>query len=336
MVTEKTVANRGRHPDRRSEGALTPQPDILSRPVEEYTDPAVVEGVPEAIQAGNSGRDFPSSYASTLGRPIKKLARDYAGREPEMRSKRISRPRSRDYPPAGRGNSRRNKDKLRQIIGESQRRLLDSGRSLIDEVTPVDRRVSQTAWRPPSRKNRSMPTWPATSCACWPVIYCSPERRARTNVTQGKASRLIFRGAAIWRRSRSRMSRLRLRTSDDPNHRFHCGLKSREASAVPRPRSVRESPARRRRSAIPLVSPGKGSKHGPGPAVTSTSDGAFDAAPRTYSRASTDEPAPLPLFLLGSALGSRTIRTGWRGGRDVQRLLGHTSLETTPRILMPK
>lgn len=120
--------------------ALYAATGYLIETVEEYTDPPVVESVLEAVQAGNSGGDFPSSYASTLGRALKKLARDYVGRDqPEIEEivAIIS-----DHAAGEKGIARRNKAKLRQIVGDRQQRLIDLGEILIDEVNAeLDRRV---------------------------------------------------------------------------------------------------------------------------------------------------------------------------------------------------
>ncbi|TMV14588.1 tyrosine-type recombinase/integrase [Arenibacterium halophilum] len=122
--------------------ALFASTGYLIESVEEYSDPTVVEAVLEAVTAANSSKEFPSSYASTMGKAIKKMARDYVGR-PDTEIDDIASLIS-DYSTGSKGIAERNKAKLRKIVGEKEQRLLDLGEILTDEVNArLDRSVRQ-------------------------------------------------------------------------------------------------------------------------------------------------------------------------------------------------
>jgi hypothetical protein len=120
--------------------ALYAATDYLIESVAEYTDPDVVENVLEAVRAGNSDSEFPSSYAATIGKTLKKLARDYVGRNEHDVVAIAS--IIKDQPSGEKGISKRNKAKLREIVGGRQQRLIDLGEILSDEINAeLDRRA---------------------------------------------------------------------------------------------------------------------------------------------------------------------------------------------------
>jgi len=97
----------------------------------EYTDPDVVESVLDALSSGNSDDEFPSSYAESVGKTLKKLARDYIGRSADEVNAIAG--HIKEHAIGETGISRRNKARLRQIIGDRQQRLIDLSDILTDE-----------------------------------------------------------------------------------------------------------------------------------------------------------------------------------------------------------
>ncbi|GAD57700.1 hypothetical protein MBELCI_3752 [Limimaricola cinnabarinus LL-001] len=172
----------------------------------------MIESVLEAVRAGNSGSDFPSSYASTLGKAVKKIARDYIGRD-EKEIDDIAKTIS-DHAVGEKGIARRNKDKLRQIIGHRQQRLLDLGEILIDEVnTELDRRVRKKRG---ARRLDQIDTELARDVMCVlasDILLARAPRKA--NVAGAKLSWISWRGdlATITVPN----VELKMRTSDDPD-----------------------------------------------------------------------------------------------------------------------
>tara|TARA_R110002049_G_C8845659_1_gene536824 strand:- start:9 stop:530 length:522 start_codon:yes stop_codon:yes gene_type:complete len=98
----------------------------------EYTDPDVVESVLDTLSSGNSDDEFPSAYAESVGKTLKKLARDYIGRSAEDVNAIVSHIGEHAFGEVG--ISRRNKARLRLIIDERQQRLIDLSDILIGEV----------------------------------------------------------------------------------------------------------------------------------------------------------------------------------------------------------
>jgi len=98
----------------------------------DYTDPDVVESVLDALSSGNSDDEFPSAYTESVGKTLKKLARDYIGRSAEDVNAIVS--HIGEHAIGEVGISRRNKARLRLIIGERQQRLIDLSDILIEEV----------------------------------------------------------------------------------------------------------------------------------------------------------------------------------------------------------
>ncbi|MBY6200530.1 site-specific integrase [Maritalea mobilis] len=101
----------------------------------EYTDPDVVESVLDALSSGNSDDEFPSSYAESVGKTLKKLARDYIGRSADDVNAIAG--HIKEHAIGEMGISRRNKARLRQIIGDRQQRLIDLSDILTDEVNSI-------------------------------------------------------------------------------------------------------------------------------------------------------------------------------------------------------
>ncbi len=120
--------------------ALYAATGYLIESVSEYTDPDVVESVLEAVRDRNAQGVFPSSYTATIGKTLKKLARDYVGRDEQDVLTVAS--IIKDHASGEKGMAKRNKAKLREIVGGRQQRLIDLGEILIDEVnTELDRRA---------------------------------------------------------------------------------------------------------------------------------------------------------------------------------------------------
>jgi len=112
--------------------ALYAATGYLIEDLTEYTDPDVVESVLDALSSGNSDDEFPSSYAESVGKTLKKLARDYVGRNAD--DVNAIRAHINEHAIGETGISRRNKARLRQLIGDRQQRLIDLSDILIGEV----------------------------------------------------------------------------------------------------------------------------------------------------------------------------------------------------------
>jgi integrase len=120
--------------------ALYAASGYLIKSIAEYTDPDVAESVLDSVKVGNADGEFPSSYAATIGKTLKKLARDYVGRDEQDVLTVAS--IIKDHASGEKGIAKRNKAKLREIVGGRQQRLIDLGEILIDEVnTELDRRA---------------------------------------------------------------------------------------------------------------------------------------------------------------------------------------------------
>ena len=185
-----------------SEGALTAATGYLIETVEELHRPAVVEGVLEAIQAGNSGRDFPSSYASTLRqRPIKEVSRATTPGRELNEVKEIAVHDQGLTPPAGRGYQGGTRTSFVRSSGKVSSASSTSGESSSIRSTPIWTGGFANSVAP-TVSNRSMPTWPANvMCVLASDILLARAPR-KGQCDPGKAL-VGFRGAAIWRRSRS-------------------------------------------------------------------------------------------------------------------------------------
>lgn len=288
----------------------------LIESVEEYTNPVVLEGVLEAVQAGNSESEFPSSYVSTLGRAIKKLARDYVGRDlTEIRA--IAATIS-DYSAGDKGIAKRNKGKLRQIIGARQQRLLDLGEILVEEINgKLDRRA---------RKNRSTPrlelfdTELARDFMCVlasDVLLARAPRKA--NVTRAKLSWISWRGdlATITVPN----VELKMRTSDDPDLPIplgeHESRRLRMYLDKIRPKALRAGD-----EFNPFLFPAQGPTAAPDQPYV----GLLERLMRHTHRITGIRMNP---HLYRHFIGWLWLKEDPNRLPDVQRLLGHISLETT-------
>lgn len=129
--SERTITNR-RYQLIAGAKALYAASGYLIDDLTEYTDPDVVENVLDALSSGNSDDEFPSGYAETVGKTLKKLARDYVGRSADEVI--IICGHIKEHALGEAGISRRNKARLRQIIGDKQQRLIDLSDILIGEV----------------------------------------------------------------------------------------------------------------------------------------------------------------------------------------------------------
>lgn len=288
----------------------------LIESVEEYTNPVVLEGVLEAVQSGNSESEFPSSYVSTLGRAIKKLARDYVGRDlTEIRA--IAATIS-DYSAGDKGIAKRNKGKLRQIIGARQQRLLDLGEILVEEINgKLDRRA---------RKNRGTPrlelfdTEMARDFTCVlasDVLLARAPRKA--NVTRAKLSWISWRGdlATITVPN----VELKMRTSDDPDLPIplgeHESRRLRMYLDKIRPKALRAGD-----EFNPFLFPAQGPTAARGQPYV----GLLERLMRHTHRITGVRMNP---HLYRHFIGWLWLKEDPNRLPDVQRLLGHISLETT-------
>ena len=129
--SEKTIENR-RYQLIAGAKALYAATGYLIEDLTEYTDPDVVESVLDALSSGKSDDEFPSSYAETVGKTLKKLARDYVARGADDVNVIVD--HIKEHAIGETGISRRNKARLRQIIGDRQQRLIDLSDILINEV----------------------------------------------------------------------------------------------------------------------------------------------------------------------------------------------------------
>lgn len=129
--SDRTISNR-RYQLISGAKALFAATGYLIEDLAEYTDPDVVENVLDILSSGNSDDEFPSSYAESVGKTLKKLARDYVGRSADDINAIAG--HIKEHAIGETGISRRNKARLRQIIGDSQQRLIDLSDILIAEV----------------------------------------------------------------------------------------------------------------------------------------------------------------------------------------------------------
>jgi hypothetical protein len=192
--------------------ALYAATGYLIETIEEYTDPTVIESVLEAVREANSDHNFPSSYAATLGKAIKKIARDYVRRdETEINDIVVT---IRDHAAGGKGITRRNKDKLRQIVGGKEQRLLDLGEILIDEVNAeLDRRVRRKRG---GKRLDQVDTELARDIMCVlasDILLARAPRKA--NLTWAKLSWISWRGDVATITVPN--VEVKMRTNDDPD-----------------------------------------------------------------------------------------------------------------------
>lgn len=132
--SERTLENR-RYQLIAGAKALYASTGYLIEDLTEYTDPDVIESVLDVLSSGNSDDEFPSSYAESVGKTLKKLARDYIGRSADDVNAIAG--HIKEHAIGETGISRRNKARLRQIIGDRQQRLIDLSDILTDEVNSI-------------------------------------------------------------------------------------------------------------------------------------------------------------------------------------------------------
>lgn len=132
--SERTLENR-RYQLIAGAKALYAATGFLIEDLTEYTDPDVIESVLDVLSSGNSDDEFPSSYAESVGKTLKKLARDYIGRSADDVNAILG--HIKEHAIGEMGISRRNKARLRQIIGDRQQRLIDLSDILTDEVNSI-------------------------------------------------------------------------------------------------------------------------------------------------------------------------------------------------------
>lgn len=296
--------------------ALYASTGYLIESVEEYTDPAVIESVLEAVRAANKKSGIPSSYASTLGKAVKKLARDYVGRD-EDEIIDIART-IKDHAAGGKGMSRRNKDKLRQIIGERQQRLLDLGEILIDEINAeLDRRVRRKRG---AKRLDQVDAEIARDVMCAvasDILLARAPRKA--NITRARLSWISWRGnlATITVPN----VEVKMRTIDDPHLPIPLGenesLRLRLYLDKIRPKALRPGD-----DCNPFLFPAQGSCV----AHERPFIGLMERLMRHTRRITGIRMNP---HLYRHLLGWLWLKEDPDRLPDVQRLLGHVSLETT-------
>ncbi|CTQ33928.1 site-specific integrase [Jannaschia rubra] len=296
--------------------ALYTATGYLIESVEEYTIPVVVEGVLEAVQVSNSGGEFPSSYASTLGKAIKKLARDYVGRDLEEVESIAS--TIKDYAAGGKGITKRNKDKLRQIIGDRQQRLLDLGEILIDEVNAeLDRQARKK--RGASRlEYLDIEMVRDVMCVLASDILIARAPR-KANVTRAKLSWISWRGELATITVPN--VEVKMRTSDDPDLPIPLGENESRRLRMYLDK-IRPKALRKGDELNPFLFPAQGSSvERDQPFV-----GLLERLMRHTHRITGIRMNP---HLYRHFLGWLWLKEDPDRLPDVQRLLGHKSLETT-------
>lgn len=313
--SEKTLANR-RGILIAGAKALFATTGFLIETVAEYTDPPVVESVLEAVHTANSGGDFPSSYVSTLGKALKKLARDYVGRDQDEILEIAA--MVKDYAAGGKGISRRNKAKLRQIVGGRQQRLIDLGEILINEVNDeLERRVRK---KPGEKRLDHMDPELARDVMC---VLASDLLLARAprkeNVLRARLSWISWRGGLATVTVPN--VEVKMRTSDDPDLPIPLGASESRRLRLYldkiRPKALREGDGHN-----PFLFPAQGSSSGPDQPFVSL----LERLMRHTNRITGIRMNP---HLYRHFLGWLWLKEDPDRLPDVQRLLGHKSLETT-------
>jgi integrase len=298
--------------------ALYAASGYLIESIAEYTDPDVVESVLESVRAGNSDREFPSSYPATLGKALKKLARDYVGRD----DREIQAIASivKDHASGEKGIAARNKAKLREIVGGRQQRLIDLGEILIDEVNQeLDRRARK---RPGVRRAELIDPELARDVMCAVASDILLARAPRKdNLMRGRLSWISWQGEL----ATIRVPNVEVKgwSADDPDLVIPLGLNESRRLRLyldkVRPKALRNGD-----EANPFIFPAQGPTIGrDAPFI-----GLIERLMRHTKR------------IVGIRMNPHLYRhfVGWIWLKkdpnrlpDVQRLLGHKSLETTLR-----
>jgi integrase len=287
--------------------------------VSEFTDPDVVESVLEAVQAGNADGEFPSGYAATIGKTLKKLARDYVARD-EQDIREIAAIIG-ERTTTERGIARRNKAKLRELVGNRAQALIDLGDILIDEVNrEVDRRARRS--RGVARKDLlDVELARDIMCAVASDIFLARAPR-KENVLGIRLPWISWRGDRATIRVPS--VEVKGRTSDDPDLVIPLG----------------PNESRRLRLYLDKVRPlalQEGEETNPFlfPAQRQTIDGChapFDGLlNRLMRHAKKIAGVHMNPHLYRHFVGWLWLKADPNRLPDVQRLLGHKSLETTLR-----
>ena len=284
--------------------------------IDEYTDPRVVKKVLKAIEGANFDEDCASSYAETIGKTLKKLARDYVGRGAEEVAE-ISK-LLKAHATGETGIAERNKVKLRQIVGDRQQRLIDLPAILIDGVNEaLDRKA---------KRRRGVPRRDLLGVEGARDVMCAVAADILLARAPRKANVLGIRLSWIsWVGERARIVipnvEVKLRSNDDPDLHIpldeHASRRLRHYIEKVRPIALRAHDARN-----PFLFPAQGASVAPGRHYM----GLLDRLMRHTKR------------VVGIRLNPHLFRhfLGWLWLRedpdrlpDVQRLLGHKSLETT-------
>lgn len=296
--------------------ALFAATGYLIESVSEYTDPDIVDNVLELLSAGNSDDAFPSSYAGSVGKTLKKLARDYVGRGVSDVTKIAG--SIADHTLNEAGISRRNKAKLRQLIGDRQQRIIDLSDILIDEVnTSLDRK--RQAARSATRLELIGPEEARDiMCAIASDILLARAPR-RANVTRIKLDWVSWAGATA--RIVIPNVEVKGRTTDDPDLPVpldaHASARLKTFLEKVRPRVLQLGDEEN-----PYLFPAQASTEKTGQPYV----GLLDRLMRHSLRFTGVKMNP---HLYRHFLGWLWLKEDPNRLPDVQRLLGHKSLETT-------
>jgi integrase len=313
--SEKTILNR-RYQLIAGAKALYTATGYLIEDLEEYTDPDVVENVLDLLSSGNSDDEFPSAYAESVGKTLKKLARDYVRRSADdinAIARHIS-----EHAVGEAGISRRNKARLRQLVGQRQQRLIDLSDILTAEVNSAIDRKKRTA-RGKSRLDLvgSEEARDLMCAVAHDILMARAPRRA--NVT---GIRLAWISSS---EGRSRIVvpsvEVKGRQADDPDLHIpldeHASARLRIFVEKVRPKALRESDHDN-----PYLFPSQADNGGCGRPYV----GLLDRLSRHTKRIVGFKMNP---HLYRHFLGWLWLKEDPDRLPDVQRLLGHKSLETT-------
>ncbi|WP_425072920.1 tyrosine-type recombinase/integrase [Sagittula sp. S175] len=296
--------------------ALYAATGYLIEDLTEYTDPDVIESVLDALSSGNSDDEFPSSYAESVGKTLKKLARDYIGRSADDVNAIAG--HIKEHAIGETGISRRNKARLRQIIGDRQQRLIDLSDILTDEVNSIiDKRKRRC--RGKTRMDLLGPEEARDiMCAIASDILLARAPR-RANITGIRLSWISWAGGTA--RIIVPNVQVKGRDSDDPDLHIpldeHASARLKSFIEKVRPKALRAGD-----DANPFLFPSQGE----GGDVGQPYAGLLERLVRHTKRIVGFKMNP---HLYRHFLGWLWLREDPDRLPDVQRLLGHKRLETT-------
>lgn len=313
--SERTLENR-RYQLIAGAKALYASTGYLIEDLPEYTDPDVIESVLDVLSSGNSDDEFPSSYAESVGKTLKKLARDYIGRSADDVNAIAG--HIKEHAIGETGISRRNKARLRQIIGDRQQRLIDLSDILTDEVNSIiDKRKRKC--RGKTRLDLLGPEEARdVMCATASDILLARAPR-RANITGIRLSWISWAGGTA--RIIVPNVQVKGRDSDDPDLHIpldeHASARLKSFIEKVRPKALRAGDDEN-----PFLFPSQGEGGEPGQPYA----GLLERLVRHTKRIVGFKMNP---HLYRHFLGWLWLREDPDRLPDVQRLLGHKRLETT-------